>query len=313
MSEVETGEIRTEDDITLDQVSVMSLAVTTGPVRSAFDTAVQLLEAGRASLLLRNGAEPTLIVAASTGIDPRLAASIRVPVGQGIAGVVYERGIPLFGTLDGQTFLSVPVSTERGVEGVLNVTDRLAGKQYSIDHIGLATTAALHIGHLIQYDRTAARDPVSGLHNRRSFEEMLKRELTLSERTGNPFTVVFMDLDNLKAINDQYGHAKGDEVIRAVGDALQHVIRPYDYAGRYGGDEFALLLTGVSDPNDGIASRIEEALRQVSQTLQVTVSTSTGLARWPADGRTGGQIVETADRRMYQQKRAKKDGARRTP
>jgi diguanylate cyclase (GGDEF)-like protein len=117
----------------------------------------------------------------------------------------------------------------------------------------------------------------------------------------------------LKAINDQYGHAKGDEVIRAVGDALQHVIRPYDYAGRYGGDEFALLLTGVSDPNDGIASRIEEALRQVSQTLQVTVSTSTGLARWPADGRTGGQIVETADRRMYQQKRAKKDGARRTP
>jgi diguanylate cyclase (GGDEF)-like protein len=276
-------------------------------VRSAFDTAVQLLEAGRASLLLRIDAEPTLVVAASTGFDPRLAASIRVPIGEGIAGVVYERAIPLFGTLDCQTFLSVPVSTERGVEGVLNVTDRLGGKQYSVDHIGLATTAALHIGHLIQYDRTAARDPVSGLHNRRSFEEMLKRELTLSERTGNPFTVVFMDVDNLKAINDQYGHAKGDDVIRAVGDAIQHVIRPYDYAGRYGGDEFALLLTGVSDSSESIASRIDDALARLSKTLHVPVSTSVGLARWPVDGRTGSQIIETADRRMYRQKRAKKD------
>jgi diguanylate cyclase (GGDEF)-like protein len=299
--------------MTIDQAVAVSMTVAAGPVKSAFDTAVQLLEAGRASLLLRNGEEPILVVAASTGLDSRLAASIRVPIGQGIAGVVYERGIPLFGTLDGQTFLSVPVSTERGVEGVMNVTDRLAGKQYSIDHIGLATTAALHIGHLIQYDRTAARDPVSGLHNRRSFEEVLKRELTLSERTGNPFTVVFMDLDNLKTINDGYGHMKGDEVIRAVGDALQHVIRPYDYAGRYGGDEFALLLTGVSDPNDGIAPRLEDAFIQVSKTLNVPVSTSMGLARWPIDGRTGSQIVETADRRMYQQKRAKKEGTKRSP
>jgi len=276
------------------------------PIRSAFETAVQLLEAGRASLLLRSSAEDVLTVAASVGIEQHLASLIRVPVGQGIAGLVVEEGIPLFGIIEAQTFLSVPVITEHGVEGALNVTERLGGKQYSVQDIDAATSAAGHIGHLIQYGRYAARDPVSGLPNRRAFEEMLDRELALSKRTGTSFTVVFLDLDNLKYINDRFGHAKGDEVIRAVGDTLQHVLRPYDFAGRFGGDEFVLLLSGMSETESGIPARIAEAIARLSGDMRIPISTSLGVARCPEDGVDGHQLVALADTRMYEQKRQKK-------
>lgn len=276
------------------------------PIRSAFDTAVHLLEAGRASLLLRAEGEDVLTMAAWVGIDPHLASSIRVPTGQGIAGLVVEQGIPFFGIIDGQTFLSVPIVTEHGVEGVLNVTERQGGKQYTVEDIAAATSAADHIGHLIRYGRYAARDPVSGLPNRRAFEEMLERELALSSRTGRSFTVVFLDLDNLKQINDRFGHAKGDEVIRVVGDTLKHVLRPYDFAGRYGGDEFVLLLSGTSETEGGITTRIADAIARLSGDMHIPISTSLGVARCPEDGTDGEALVALADARMYERKRAKK-------
>lgn len=212
----------------------------------------------------------------------------------------------MFGVVDGETFLSIPVATEHGVEGVLNVTKRTGGKQYTPADIALATSAATHIGHLIQYGRYATRDAVSGLPNRRAFEETLARELALRQRTGSSFTVVFVDLDNLKTINDRYGHQKGDEVIRGVGNALHDILRPYDFAGRFGGDEFALLLSGTGEPESGITTRIADAVARVAEDLQIGVSASVGVARCPVDGTTGQQLIASADARMYENKRSKK-------
>jgi diguanylate cyclase (GGDEF)-like protein len=144
------------------------------------------------------------------------------------------------------------------------------------------------------------------LPNRRAFEETLERELALRQRTGSSFTVVFVDLDNLKTINDRYGHQKGDEVIRGVGNALHHILRPYDFAGRFGGDEFALLLSGTGEPESGITTRIADAVARVAEDLKVDVSASVGVARCPVDGTTGQQLVACADARMYENKRAKR-------
>lgn len=279
-------------------------AIGPSPVNSAFTTGVVLLKAGRASLLLRHSTEPVLIVAAAVGIDSALMSSIRVPLGQGIAGIVVERGIVLFGAKGDQTFMSAPVATERGIEGALNLTDCLDGRQYTADDIASARAVATHIGHLIQYSRHAAHDLVSGLPNRRAFEEILERELALSRRTGSAFGVVFIDIDNLKHINDNYGHAKGDEVIKLVGDALQRILRPYDFAGRHGGDEFSLLLAGPGETDGGITTRIQDAVATMSESLQIPVTASIGVARCPADGTDAGQLVATADARMYANKRS---------
>jgi diguanylate cyclase (GGDEF)-like protein len=276
------------------------------PINSAFTTGVQLLRAGRASLLLRHSTEPVLIIAAAVGLDSTLMSTIRVPVGEGIAGLVVERGIALFGVKGEQTFMSAPVSTERGIEGALNLTDCLSGRQYSADDLVSATAMARHIGHLIQYSRHAAHDLVSGLPNRRAFEEILEREIALSRRTGSAFAVVFIDIDNLKYINDTFGHAKGDEVIKSVGAALQRILRPYDFAGRHGGDEFSLLLSGSGESDGGITTRILEAISVMSDSLQIPVSASVGVARCPADGIDASQLISAADARMYANKRSKR-------
>lgn len=276
------------------------------PVQSAFLTGVQLLESGRASLLLRDLNEPVLVVSASVGIEPSVVSSIRVPIGQGVAGVVAERGVSLYGALNGSTFLCAPIITDRGVEGVLNLTDRRGGKQYTAEHVAAASSVAAHIARLLEFGRNAAQDTVSGLPNRRAFEAALDREMARSKRTGNPFAIVFIDLDNLKEVNDRFGHTKGDEVIRSVGDALQRVLRPYDFAGRYGGDEFALLLGAPSDSGSGIAWRISEAVAEIASQLQVGITISVGVAHCPIDGTNASQLVAKADSRMYDNKRTKK-------
>lgn len=290
----------------IDTKQVTLNGASTDPVHSAFLTGVELLEAERASLLLLDASEPVLVVIASVGIEPNVVSAIRVPVGQGIAGVVVERGVAIYGAMDSTTFLSAPIVTDQGVEGVLNLTNRRGGKQYGAEHVSAATAVAAHIARLLEYGRDAARDTVSGLPNRRAFEETLERELARSRRTGNPFAIVFIDLDNLKAVNDQYGHAKGDEVIRSVGDALHRVLRPYDFAGRYGGDEFALLLAAPSEEKSGIAWRISDAVAQIAAELHVGITISVGVAHCPVDGTKASELVAKADSRMYENKRAKR-------
>jgi diguanylate cyclase (GGDEF)-like protein len=281
-------------------------ATPSDPIQSAFMTGVQLLESGRASLLLRDVSEPVLVVTASVGIDSSVISSIRVPIGQGVAGIVAERGISLYGALNGSTFLCAPIVTDRGIEGVLNLTDRRGGKQYTTEHVAAASSVAAHIARLLEFGRNASKDTVSGLPNRRAFESALDREMARSKRTGNPFAIVFIDLDNLKEVNDRFGHTKGDEVIKNVGDALQRVLRPYDFAGRYGGDEFALLLGAPSDSESGIAWRISEAVAEIASQLQVGITISVGVAHCPIDGINANQLVAKADSRMYDNKRMKK-------
>ncbi len=276
------------------------------PVRWAFTTAVEVLAAGRASLLLRENKEPILYVTASVGIPPSILPSIRVPLGHGIAGLVADRGLSLFGAFEGQTFISTPVITERGVEGVLNLTDPRGGKQYTTEDLTPATSFARLIGDLLTYNRLVTRDPVSGLPNRQAFEEMLDRELARSERTGSSFAVVFLDVDNLKAINDRLGHLKGDEVLQGIGDALLGLLRSYDVAGRYGGDEFALLLAGPSAEESGIVERIAAAVAEVARRLGVDLSISAGVAYYPVDGTSADQLMESADSRMYAHKQGKR-------
>lgn len=272
------------------------------PVRSAFVMAVQVMQAGRASLLLRQNLEPVMTIAAAVGITPAIIPTVRVVKGHGIAGLVAERGYSLLGSVANQTFLSTPIITRLGIEGVLNLTERLGGRQYTSLDLSSTSAVAGHIAELLQYRREALVDPVSGLPNRRAFEDALQRELSRSERSDRQFSVVFLDVDGLKAVNDRYGHAAGDDLIRSVGRALQGVIRPYDFAAHYGGDEFALLLADTRDGETSVTRRLTRVSFQTSEQIQGEYSVSIGIARFPVDGTDAETLLKVADARMYQYK-----------
>jgi diguanylate cyclase (GGDEF)-like protein len=280
------------------------------PLVSAFTTVVELLEAERASLLLRRSTDSVFSVAASVGMSPELASTVRVTLGEGVAGVVAERGTPVLGIIARETFLSVPIATERGIEGVLNLSERRGAAPYTSRDLEHATQAAEHIGQLMEFSRVALRDALTGLHNRAALSESLENEIVRSQRLRKRFALVFLDVDNLKEVNDRFGHQEGDQLLQAVGKALEGVGRPYDLAVRYGGDEFVLLLTDMNEEGgpkaQDIRVRIMNSLRVVSNERTMPISASFGIAFWPDDGRSGEEVLAAADARMYDDKRSKR-------
>jgi diguanylate cyclase (GGDEF)-like protein len=281
----------------------------TDPVQSAFVLAVRLMQAGRASLLIRRNGEPVLVAAAAVGIKPSDVPLIRVPVGRGIAGLVAERGVNLLGVIQDQTFLSTPVITHRGVEGVLNMTERLGGRLYTSTDLAASLTVAGHIGVLLEYRRQAQIDFVSGLPNRQAYEEAAERELRRSEREGRQMSIVILDADGLKETNDRFGHAAGDRLIQAVGRGLLGCIRQYDFASRFGGDEFALILAGTQDGEASVMERVRAGISAAIAEAGLGVfGASIGVSIYPADGTTVEQLMAAADTRMYEDKRRRKVG-----
>jgi diguanylate cyclase len=152
------------------------------------------------------------------------------------------------------------------------------------------------------------RDPLTGLYNRRYMEDALERYVSLAERSGAATTVLMMDLDNFKRLNDQSGHAKGDAVLRDVAAQLIGGLRPSDVVCRYGGEELMVIL-----PDCGIEdARIKaEALRLrvegLSEVHEVPVSMSIGVASIPETSTSIADLVAMADAALYEAKHAGKN------
>jgi len=145
----------------------------------------------------------------------------------------------------------------------------------------------------------ASHDSLTGLLNRRSYEEMLDQAVSRARRYGWPFALVLLDLDDFKVVNDRYGHAAGDAALRAVGAELRAALRGGDVAARLGGDEFALLVVGVENVSSlsPILGRLKRALeRAVPQT---TVGFSVGVACFPSDTDNPNALMGLADERLY--------------
>ncbi len=152
-----------------------------------------------------------------------------------------------------------------------------------------------------QVSTLASSDPLTGLANHRRLFETLESELQRSRRTGRSFAVLLFDLDGLKKINDKYGHLTGSRAIKRLGTALRNSSRAIDTPGRYGGDEFALILpeSGEREAKQA-ATRICEQLANDGQ--QPVVSVSVGLAVYPSDGTTIEKLLGSADRALYRMK-----------
>ena len=156
------------------------------------------------------------------------------------------------------------------------------------------------------------RDPLTGLFNRRYMEESLEREMSRAHRNKKSLALVMMDIDHFKHFNDTFGHQAGDTLLRALGDYLKKRTRGQDIACRYGGEEFALVLSDT--PLDAALQRAEILREEIKQLnvqhagqLLGTITLSMGAALFPDDGLTSAELLRAADQALYKAKREGRD------
>ena len=167
---------------------------------------------------------------------------------------------------------------------------------------------------LLATRRMAEVDGLTGISNRRHFQEALARESGRAHSTGKPLAIIMIDIDHFKRVNDTRGHLAGDALLRHVAQSVARLLRRSDLVARYGGEEFAALLAGA---DRAAAARVAENLRSAiesapleaeypSPPLRATISL--GVASWPENGRHEIEVLEAADRALY---RAKREGRNR--
>jgi diguanylate cyclase (GGDEF)-like protein len=153
--------------------------------------------------------------------------------------------------------------------------------------------------------RLATRDPLTGLANRRVFDGELRRELERARRTGEPLTLVLLDADRFKDVNDRYGHAQGDRVLQSIASALTSRTKGFDVVARVGGEEFAALLPGCdADFAAEVAARLRADPEPDDQVVPTPVTLSAGWASWPDHATTGADLFAAADQALYAAKRS---------
>lgn len=149
----------------------------------------------------------------------------------------------------------------------------------------------------------ARTDPLTGLLNRRALDERLEAELARQARAGGTVSLLMLDIDHFKMVNDEFGHAHGDMVLRGVADAMREVARTGDVLGRIGGDEFALLVVDAGANGAAIAAeRLVHSMRQLGVTVSVGAATADG-----KEARTVSSLLQAADQALYAAKHAGRD------
>jgi diguanylate cyclase (GGDEF)-like protein len=176
----------------------------------------------------------------------------------------------------------------------------------------LAITILIHeIRVILERESLHARiDYLTKAANARYFYEVVEAQISLLQRTKRPFSIVYLDMDNLKQLNDAFGHSTGDMALQETVSALKRTLRPSDVVARMGGDEFTvLLLEADADAAEIVSSRIQSALRQ-KPGKQYHVTYSIGVLTCLSAPKSVNEIIEKADNLMYEAKHGGKDAIR---
>jgi diguanylate cyclase (GGDEF)-like protein len=180
-----------------------------------------------------------------------------------------------------------------------------AEEQRIRESVSQAAPVLANLRNLAVAEIRAATDGLTGLPNKRAVTDALKRTFAQAAMTKAPLGLLLLDLDHFKQVNDQYGHAAGDQVLASVGAALRSVLRNRDFAGRNGGEEFAVLL-----PDTDIAAALETAERVRAAIAEITlpgtdvpVTVSVGVAGFPDHANTLERLERLADAALYVAKR----------
>ena len=291
-------------------------------VRSAMVTAAQEIAGALCAVLLERDDLDHVVFSAQAGAEQ--LAGVRVPAaGATAAGHVWRTGQPLFvadpvghplvsptmlGLIGGRSLMWQPVSVAGQVLAVLAVAwphrvadldDRAARSvQVLADEAALALQRESMIRSL---ESMAATDPLTGLANRRAWDQRLAAAMAAARRTGSPLTVALVDVDHFKAFNDAHGHAAGDAVLRTFASVAGATVRGEDVIARWGGEEFAVMLADCAAGADAMT-----AVDRVRTSMPGLTTCSAGAATW--DGvETAQQLMTRADDALYAAKSAGRD------
>jgi len=272
-----------------------------------------------------------LLAVAASGPHSDLIRGRHLPSGSGVSGSVALSGIaagigrsaaedlsvllgPALSECSLTEVLASPLVGEDGTIGVITLY-RSASRPFTEDDARLAGTiarqAAVAVNNARQYGLTkqsALTDQLTGLANARYFFMTLEQEISRAKESQTPTSLIAIDLNNLKGVNDNYGHQQGDRVLRAFADILRDYVRDSDTVVRYAGDEFFIIL-----PNTGnkqaveTTNRIKAAVRETQIELRpnhvMNLSASFGVATFPGDAEDAQGLIAVADRAMYADKR----------
>jgi diguanylate cyclase (GGDEF)-like protein len=246
--------------------------------------------------------------------------------GEGIAGQVFLSGNPMIVNniredevfIDSETsfvrsIACIPMVVYSDVIGVINVTNKKGVQGFSDEDVkmlkAVADQAAVAINKAQLWD-LAVTDSLTGLYVRRYFMVKLQEEIHRADRYNKIFSVIMVDLDRFKNINDTYGHDAGDRALKAISQFLQKNIRDVDAIARYGGEEFVMLIPDADkDAALCLAERLRDELSRtrVGELPQITISL--GVASYPTDGTDIEELIKKADAAMYAAKQAGRNKA----
>jgi diguanylate cyclase (GGDEF)-like protein len=297
---------------------------------------VDLSVGERCSIFLFNAESGTLEPIMSMGPeDPvwwekfRDAAGLRIPEVRGIgtaadlqepvieehapgSGIVPEVWIETFGLKSLAIYPLVAKDTTVGVMVVDSFTDFVRFPPEEVDTLAaIARQAAVIIENARLHEKVqqqAIADPLTGLYNHRHLRERLEQEIARAKRSRRPVSVLMVDIDGLKLINDTYGHQVGDQALKFLSSVLRDSCRVEDIVGRYGGDEFTVILPEADLPEARrVAERIQSnlatrCLEREGEDIHVPVRLSMGLACYPSDTTVMHELVDVADSALYRSK-----------
>ena len=217
-------------------------------------------------------------------------------------------------------FATIPLKIEKEIVGVLNINDgeKVSFNVSNLDFVlKLSEFISMTVSNAVLYERTkklSVTDGLTGISNRPNMEQVLRSEFERSMRYGAPLSVVLLDVDHFKGVNDTYGHQKGDEILVAFASLLKKFCRANDTAARYGGEEFLMILPQSNAQGAfKIAERVREEMMKLNFTgneSNFSVTTSSGVVELDRDFiKNTDQLVAMADQALYE---AKNSGRNKT-